>query len=380
MNLGRFHLGQGRDLLSRIFGDDRSHPAAGSSESHLHVDIIPTRWRFFRGEIVYQAEIDDVHEEGEVSPERLGPVPQHVVSDAIAAHASDYIAGSDVGLVIEDGDGIAGIAYCVGSIDIKPLRATTDEDFIQAYRLNVLGAVNAPSTIRPTPQHTTTPPTRRSSPSRFVPRSEKAPTERSLNAISGLPILAALDSSVIFFFPFGLDLAQWQLRIASGERLTLSQDALAPRGWAIECRITSEDAANGFLPDPEEIAAHAARAREAHAQVQRYTWSAAGPDQTAEAGSDAGHEGAVPGHRALAEPALDQLLERARDLPLRHGRHMHELHARRHQPLQGLVAAVRLRGDGELTNDQPLLEQRPDLAASRAGVDPAGEGCLRWRV
>ncbi|MHB0949432.1 MAG: acetyl-CoA carboxylase biotin carboxylase subunit [Gemmatimonadaceae bacterium] len=52
----------------------------------------------------------------------------------------------------------------------------------------------------------------------------------------------------------GVDLVQWQLRIASGERLTLRQEQLSPRGWAIECRITSEDPANGFLPSTGRIA------------------------------------------------------------------------------------------------------------------------------
>ena len=51
----------------------------------------------------------------------------------------------------------------------------------------------------------------------------------------------------------GVDLVHWQLRIAGGERLTLAQDALAPRGWAIECRITSEDPPNGFLPSTGTI-------------------------------------------------------------------------------------------------------------------------------
>ena len=45
-----------------------------------------------------------------------------------------------------------------------------------------------------------------------------------------------------------IDLVQWQIRIAAGEKLPFSQDDIVPRGWAIECRITSEDPANGFLP------------------------------------------------------------------------------------------------------------------------------------
>src|SRR5207237_386992 len=51
----------------------------------------------------------------------------------------------------------------------------------------------------------------------------------------------------------GIDLVQWQLRIAAGEKLPFAQDQIAPQGWSIECRITSEDASNGFLPSTGRV-------------------------------------------------------------------------------------------------------------------------------
>ncbi len=53
-----------------------------------------------------------------------------------------------------------------------------------------------------------------------------------------------------------VDLVQSQLRIASGETLAdlgLSQDAVVLRGAALQCRITTEDPANGFRPDTGKI-------------------------------------------------------------------------------------------------------------------------------
>jgi acetyl-CoA carboxylase biotin carboxylase subunit len=52
----------------------------------------------------------------------------------------------------------------------------------------------------------------------------------------------------------GVDLVQWQIRIARGERLTLDPEALlVPRGHALECRVYAEDPDNGFLPSPGRI-------------------------------------------------------------------------------------------------------------------------------
>lgn len=51
----------------------------------------------------------------------------------------------------------------------------------------------------------------------------------------------------------GLDLVAEQIRVASGEPLSFTQDSVIRRGHAIECRINAEDAAAGFLPSPGKV-------------------------------------------------------------------------------------------------------------------------------
>ena len=48
----------------------------------------------------------------------------------------------------------------------------------------------------------------------------------------------------------GVDLVQWQLKIAAGEPLELEQDAIQWNGSAIECRLGAEDPENQFFPSP----------------------------------------------------------------------------------------------------------------------------------
>lgn len=52
----------------------------------------------------------------------------------------------------------------------------------------------------------------------------------------------------------GIDIAAWQIRLASGEPLTFAQEDIRQQGHALECRVYAEDPANNFLPSIGELA------------------------------------------------------------------------------------------------------------------------------
>ena len=64
----------------------------------------------------------------------------------------------------------------------------------------------------------------------------------------------------------GVDLVEWQFRVAAGEPIPLKQDDIPLNGWAMEARLYAEDPANGFLPSigrvdrfrlPDKVRTHA---------------------------------------------------------------------------------------------------------------------------
>ena len=74
----------------------------------------------------------------------------------------------------------------------------------------------------------------------------------------------------------GLDLVEWQLRVASGEPLPLTQAEIAASGHAFEARVYAEDPARGYLPSA--------------GRLERLRFPQAGPDLRVETGVEEGDE------------------------------------------------------------------------------------------
>ena len=70
----------------------------------------------------------------------------------VTARAADALDANDIEAVVEEAGtmgSLAGLAYCIGSIDLKPLKRATEEDFLKSYSLNVVGAARAVKAAAP---------------------------------------------------------------------------------------------------------------------------------------------------------------------------------------------------------------------------------------
>ncbi len=97
-------------------------------------------------------------------------------------------------------------------------------------------------------------------------RSATATLARAVNYVGAGTVEYLLDESGEFFFLemntriqvehtitemiTGIDLVKEQIRGANGQKLSFSDADVAPRGWALECRINAEDPGRGFAPVP----------------------------------------------------------------------------------------------------------------------------------
>jgi propionyl-CoA carboxylase alpha chain/3-methylcrotonyl-CoA carboxylase alpha subunit/acetyl-CoA/propionyl-CoA carboxylase biotin carboxyl carrier protein len=108
----------------------------------------------------------------------------------------------------------------------------------------------------------------------------------------------------------GLDLVEWQLRVAAGEPLPLAQEQVRWQGHAIEARLLAEDADAGFVPDT--------------GRVHRLRW-AEGPGLRVDAGVTAGSPvtadfdsmlAKLVGHGATRALAISRLAQALQDTVL----------------------------------------------------------------
>jgi 3-methylcrotonyl-CoA carboxylase alpha subunit len=150
----------------------------------------------------------------------------------------------------------------------------------------------------------------------------------------------------------GLDLVEWQLRVAAGERLPLEQMAIPRRGHAVEARLYAEDPERGFLPST--------------GRLSRLRFPAAAPGVRIDAGVEEGDEVTVH-----YDPMIAKLIVWAPDRAsaiekLQHALETTEVEGVRTNArfLWQILGAPAVRAGDVSTR---LLETDPSLAQ---GVDP----------
>ncbi len=67
---------------------------------------------------------------------------KYFVGDVLQADLID-------GIIKDLNDEIHGLAYCTGSINLRPLSIAKDEDYIESFKINTLGAINSIKSVLP---------------------------------------------------------------------------------------------------------------------------------------------------------------------------------------------------------------------------------------
>ena len=156
---------------------------------------------------------------------------------------------------------------------------------------------------------------------------------------------------------FGVDLVREQLRVAQGLPMGVPSTYLHPRGWSIECRITSEDPAAGFLPSTGRITALRAPG---------------GPGVRWDCGVEVGNEVTLYYDSLLAK--LIVWAPNRADAIARMGRALDELvigGVATNQSFHRRLMADEAFREGQF--DIQLLERRPELLADAAGGELAAD-------
>jgi geranyl-CoA carboxylase alpha subunit len=178
----------------------------------------------------------------------------------------------------------------------------------------------------------------------------------------------------------GLDLVEWQLRVAAGEPLPLKQEQIQLNGHAIEARLYAEDPYAGFVPQTGRIAFWRPQRITRHAGVRV-------DDGIAEGGSVSPYYDAmvakVMAHGRDREDAIRRLRAALQDAPLlglrNNGRFLAELldHPR-FRAAQMTTALL----DEWQANGEPLLQapQPDDAPWALAAALVATQGGSSWRA
>ena len=103
----------------------------------------------------------------------------------------------------------------------------------------------------------------------------------------------------------GVDLVEWQLRVASGEALPKRQDELSINGWAMEARLYAEDPTTGFLPSTGRLD---------HLKLTQSGWTLFAPEAAEQIMRVGGYTGSGEGWQAPSSLRVETGVEQGSEV------------------------------------------------------------------